>query len=126
MPLPASTSTWWPSTTHEPLGSGGLEQPRIADGLGERFEHGGVIRRRQVDDREIQAFGAEGNAVLDHLAVVAILAEAAKKAMLNEEFKRKMKDEGLTIRYMDPQKMEAYWTDMEERVKPFIEEAKKK
>lgn len=58
--------------------------------------------------------------------IVAILAEAAKKAMLNEEFKRKMKDEGLTIRYMDPQKMEAYWTDMEERVKPFIEEAKKK
>jgi tripartite-type tricarboxylate transporter receptor subunit TctC len=58
--------------------------------------------------------------------IANILANAIKKAIDNEAARKKMEEQGLTVRYMDPAKMEAYWTEMEEQVKPFIDEAKKK
>jgi hypothetical protein len=44
----------------------------------------------------------------------------------NEEHKKKMDEQGLTVRYMDPAQMEAYWTEMEGWVAPLVDEAKKK
>ncbi len=57
---------------------------------------------------------------------VKIFADAIKRAMEDEEHKKKMNEQGLTMRYMDPSQMEAYWIEMEEQVKPLVSEAKKK
>jgi hypothetical protein len=33
---------------------------------------------------------------------------------------KKMEEQGLTVRYMDPAKMEKYWAEMEEQIKPLM------
>jgi tripartite-type tricarboxylate transporter receptor subunit TctC len=58
--------------------------------------------------------------------IVQLFANAIKQGMDNEEHKKKMDEQGLTVRYMDPAQMEAYWTEMEGWVAPLVDEAKKK
>jgi tripartite-type tricarboxylate transporter receptor subunit TctC len=43
-----------------------------------------------------------------------------------EEHAKKMEDQGLTVRYMDPAQMEKYWAEMEEQIKPLMDAAKQK
>ncbi|HZP96662.1 MAG TPA: tripartite tricarboxylate transporter substrate binding protein [Candidatus Limnocylindria bacterium] len=57
--------------------------------------------------------------------VVTILSNAIKRAMAAPEFTAKAASSGLSLRYMDPTQLEAYWTDLETRVKPLIDLAKK-
>lgn len=49
---------------------------------------------------------------------VDFLAAAIKKAIENPEHLMKMQEQGLTVRYMDPAKMEAYWAAMEGQTQP--------
>ncbi len=56
--------------------------------------------------------------------ILDILSAAFKKAINSEEHKKKAEDAGLTLRYMDPAQLDAYWTDMEGQVKPLIDMAK--
>ncbi len=58
--------------------------------------------------------------------MVAFFAGAIKKALGDSEHAKKMAEQGLTVRYMDPAKMEAYWVEMEEQVKPLMSIAKQK
>lgn len=58
--------------------------------------------------------------------IVDILAETIKKAIANPEHLKKMEEQGLTVRYMDPARMEKYWSEMEEQIKPLMSIAKEK
>ncbi len=58
--------------------------------------------------------------------IVDFFAGAIKKALADSEHAKKMEEQGLTVRYMDPVKMEAYWAEMEEQVKPLMSIAKQK
>jgi tripartite-type tricarboxylate transporter receptor subunit TctC len=58
--------------------------------------------------------------------IVDFLAAAIKKAIADPEHMKKMEEQGLTVRYMDPAKMEKYWADMEEQIKPLMGMAKAK
>jgi tripartite-type tricarboxylate transporter receptor subunit TctC len=58
--------------------------------------------------------------------IVDFLAAAIKKAIANDEHSKKMEDQGLTVRYMDPARMEKYWAEMEEQIKPLMDAAKQK
>lgn len=57
--------------------------------------------------------------------IVRIFADAIKQAVDNEEHRKKMEEQSLTVRYMDPAQMAAYWAEMEEWVKPLVAEVKK-
>ena len=52
------------------------QQPRVPDGLGHRFQVGGVVRRGQVDDPQIQPLGFQSGRVFDDLLVIAVLLQA--------------------------------------------------
>lgn len=56
--------------------------------------------------------------------VVDALSGAIKRASDQAEYKKKMDDLGLAPSYMDPAATGAYWTEMEEQVKPLMELAK--
>jgi putative tricarboxylic transport membrane protein len=58
--------------------------------------------------------------------LVDILAGAIKKAIADPEHMKKMEEQGLTVRYMDPARMEKYWSEMEEQIKPLMNIAKEK
>lgn len=58
--------------------------------------------------------------------VVDLLAAAIKKAIANEEHSKKMQEQGLTVRYMEPARMDKYWAEMEEQIKPLMSIAKEK
>jgi tripartite-type tricarboxylate transporter receptor subunit TctC len=58
--------------------------------------------------------------------IVDFLAGAIKKAIDDPEHMKKMEEQGLTVRYMDPARMEKYWADMEEQIKPLMGIAKEK
>ena len=58
--------------------------------------------------------------------IVDFLAGVIKKAIADPEHMKKMEEQGLTVRYMDPAKMEKYWADMEEQIKPLMGMAKEK
>jgi len=58
--------------------------------------------------------------------IVEIFTAAIQKAMANDEHKRRMEDQGLTLRFMDPAQMTAYWAEMEAQAKPLVEMVKKK
>ena len=47
-------------------------QTRLGDRLGERFEHPGVMRYRQIDDRQVQALGPQCDRVLDDAPGTAV------------------------------------------------------
>ncbi|HEY8477967.1 MAG TPA: tripartite tricarboxylate transporter substrate binding protein [Chloroflexota bacterium] len=55
--------------------------------------------------------------------IVDILANAMKQVATKPDYQQKLKDLGATPRYMDPQQVEAYWTDVETRIKPILEQA---
>ncbi len=54
--------------------------------------------------------------------VVAILSEAVKKAMSDEEHKKQMRDLGFELRYMDPEQTSAAWAKMESRMAPLLQQ----
>ena len=58
--------------------------------------------------------------------IVDFLAGAIKKAIADPEHTKKMEEQGLTVRYMDPAGMEKYWAEMEEQIKPLMSIAKEK
>lgn len=58
--------------------------------------------------------------------IVDFLAGAIRKAIADPEHTKKMDEQGLTVRYMDPGRMEKYWADMEEQIKPLMSIAKEK
>jgi len=58
--------------------------------------------------------------------IVDFLAGAIKKAIADPEHMKKMDEQGLTVRYMDPGRMEKYWAEMEEQIKPLMSIAKEK
>jgi putative tricarboxylic transport membrane protein len=58
--------------------------------------------------------------------IVDFLAAAIKKAIADPEHMKKMEEQGLTVRYMDPPRMEKYWSEMEEQIKPLMNIAKEK
>ncbi|MFB3817153.1 MAG: Bug family tripartite tricarboxylate transporter substrate binding protein [Candidatus Methylomirabilales bacterium] len=58
--------------------------------------------------------------------VVDALAAIIKKAVADPEHLKKMEEQGLTVRYMDPARMEKYWGEMEEQIKPLMSIAKEK
>ena len=58
--------------------------------------------------------------------IVDFLAAAIKKAIADPEHTKKMDEQGLTVRYMEPTRMEKYWADMEEQIKPLMSIAKEK
>ncbi len=58
--------------------------------------------------------------------IVDFLAGAIKKAIDDPEHMKKMEEQGLTVRYMDPARMEKYWAEMEEQIKPLMGIAKEK
>lgn len=58
--------------------------------------------------------------------IVDILAAAIKKAMSDEEHKKKMEAAGLELRYMDATQLSAYWDQVDATLKPIIEDSKKK
>src|SRR3954464_2088707 len=56
-----------------PLSSAKLaDESGISDRLGERLERGGVVRRRQIDDREVETLLAQRARILDRLGVVEV------------------------------------------------------
>ena len=57
--------------------------------------------------------------------IVQIWSQATKKALENEQFQQKMKEQGIEIRYMDTSEYEKYWDNYESRIKPLIPELKK-
>jgi tripartite-type tricarboxylate transporter receptor subunit TctC len=58
--------------------------------------------------------------------IVAVLTEALKKAINDETHVAKMEQQGLTLRYMDPDRFATYWSETEEQIKPLMAEAKQK
>jgi tripartite-type tricarboxylate transporter receptor subunit TctC len=58
--------------------------------------------------------------------IVETFTVAIQRAMANEEHKKRMEDQGLTLRFMDPAQMTASWAEMEAQVKPLVDMIKKK
>lgn len=54
---------------------------------------------------------------------VEILAAALKKAMDKDDHKKKIEELGAVVRYMDPEQLSTYWTEVEKQVKPLMDEA---
>jgi tripartite-type tricarboxylate transporter receptor subunit TctC len=58
--------------------------------------------------------------------VVAVLIAALKKAIADETHIARLEQQGLTLRYMDPDEFTAYWSETEEQIKSLMAEAKQK
>lgn len=56
--------------------------------------------------------------------IVDILSAAFKRAMQDDEVKKKMEEQALMPRYMDAVQFSAYWDEFETQTKPLIEVAK--
>jgi tripartite-type tricarboxylate transporter receptor subunit TctC len=54
--------------------------------------------------------------------VVTILAEAIKKAHSDEQHKKEMAELAFTLRYLGPEQLAAFWSQMEAQVKPLLDE----
>jgi tripartite-type tricarboxylate transporter receptor subunit TctC len=52
--------------------------------------------------------------------VVNTLSNAMKKVVSTEEHRQRMKDMGLTLRYMDPAQYNKYWTEYEEMIRELL------
>jgi hypothetical protein len=63
--------------TTKDSGRGAAERLEFADELPEKIEHGGILRVRQVDDREIDAEVGESGEPRGDPAQVAVVAEPA-------------------------------------------------
>jgi len=56
--------------------------------------------------------------------IVWAISRAMEEAMKDPELNKKMDDQGLTQRYMNPDEFDKYWREFEEQVKPLMGEAK--
>lgn len=57
--------------------------------------------------------------------IVDVWSDAMKKAMANEETKKKMAESGMTIRYMGPDEFAKFWDEQDKLLKPVVEDAAK-
>lgn len=55
--------------------------------------------------------------------IVNVLSNAVKKVTDNPEYQKKMLDMGHIVRFMGPDEVDKYWTDLEPQIKPLIEQA---
>jgi tripartite-type tricarboxylate transporter receptor subunit TctC len=51
---------------------------------------------------------------------VEALSGAIRKAVATEDHKKRMKDMGLTLRYMDPSQYGKYWSEYEAMIKELM------
>ncbi len=56
--------------------------------------------------------------------IVDTISAAVKRAMENEEYKKKMETAAMSARYMDAAQVSAMWTEMETEVKPLMMQVK--
>ena len=52
--------------------------------------------------------------------IVEVLSRAIKKALESDEHKKSIKEMNMTLNYMNPQKMTAFWDEVEQQVKPLL------
>ena len=57
--------------------------------------------------------------------IVDLLTNSVRKAMGDEDFKKKMTEQGNTLRYLPPREYAAHWDGVDARFKPLIEIAKR-
>lgn len=57
--------------------------------------------------------------------IVWTISKAMEVSMKNPEHIKKMDDQGLTLRYMNPDQLNQYWKEFEEAVKPLMDLARK-
>ena len=57
--------------------------------------------------------------------IVEVLSAALKKAMANEESKKRMAQAGMVVRYMGPEEFAKFWDEQDAHLKPIVEEAAK-
>lgn len=57
--------------------------------------------------------------------IVDAWSDAMKKAIANEDTKKKMAESGMAIRYMGPDEFAKFWDDQEKALKPIVEDAAK-
>ena len=58
--------------------------------------------------------------------IVWFISKAMEESMKDPEHIQKMDEQGLTLKYMNPDQLEKYWRDFEEQVKPLMELAREK
>lgn len=75
------------------------------------------------DVSQPSAFALLGPAALP-AEVVATLTATVKRAAETEEVQRRVADVALTVRYMDPPTLAAFWAEAEQRQRPLIELAR--
>jgi tripartite-type tricarboxylate transporter receptor subunit TctC len=57
--------------------------------------------------------------------IITRLTNELKKAMADEGFKKKMAEQGNTVKYLDPEQYKKFWDGVDAKYKPLIELAKK-
>lgn len=82
-----------------------------------------TLREQGFDVSHPSAFALLGPAGLPAEAV-ATFAAATRRAAESEEVRRRMTEVALTVRYMDPAELAAFWADAEIRQRPLIELAR--
>jgi tripartite-type tricarboxylate transporter receptor subunit TctC len=82
-----------------------------------------TLREQGFDVSHPSAFALLGPAGLP-AEVVTTLAAVTRRATEAEEVQRRMTDVALTVRYMDPAELAAFWADAEERQRPLIDLAR--
>ena len=55
--------------------------------------------------------------------IVDVLSNAVKKITADSDYLKKMEEMGHIVRYMGPDEVDKYWTDLEPSIKPLIEQA---
>ncbi len=94
------------------------EENKILPGVKTTFSQG--IKLVSSSSRGVSAPAGMSKEIVD------VFAGAIKKAIADPEHTKKMEEQGLTVRYMDPVQMEKYWSEMEEQIKPLMDIAKEK
>ena len=87
------------------------------------FPDAPTLIEQGFDVSQPSAFALLGPAGLP-AEVVATLTATVKRAADSEEVRRRMTDLALTVRYMDPTALAAYWAEAEQRQRPLIELAR--
>jgi len=82
-----------------------------------------TLREQGFDVSHPSAFALLGPAGLPP-EVTAALAAVVQRAAANEEVQRRMTDVALTVRYMGPQELTAFWAEAEARQRPLIDLAR--
>lgn len=87
------------------------------------FPDAPTLREQGFDVSHPSAFALLGPAALP-AEVVEALSAVTRRAAESEEVQRRMTDVALTVRYMDPAQLAAFWADAEARQRPLIELAR--